>query len=323
MDLTKLSERIAGKEAVADALKGWDRILVVCHKNPDGDAIGCAWGLAHALRGMGKRARAFCGDEIPPEYLFLTEGEPEEAFEPEKIVTVDVASPSLLPDGIDPEKIDLVIDHHRANSLAAPQKCVDHLAAACGEILLEILSGTGYEPDAYVAEALYTAIATDTGCFKYANVTEFTFAAAAYLYTLAEKGAFARINKRVFDTKSEKRLKLDAWAIENVSLSAGGKVAFLNADLAMQQKFRTGAGDLDGLVNVIRQIEGVVLAIVLKQKEENLFKASVRADGGFDASAFCAVFGGGGHSGAAGCSFTTSAEDAREKLLAEAARRLS
>ena len=323
MKQLNLEEEIRGKEAIAEAIDPWDRILVVCHKNPDGDAVGSAWGLAHALRGVGKRARAFCGDEIPPEYRFLTENEPQDEFEPEHVITVDVAGASLLPDGIDPEKIDLVIDHHRANSLSAPLKFVDPLAAACGEMLIGVLAAAGAEPAGYVAEALYTAIATDTGCFKYANVTDFTFAAAAYLYSYAAPGAFARINKRVFDTKSEKRLRLDAWAIENVSLSAGGKVAFLNADLAMQQAFRTGAGDLDGLVNVIRQIEGVEIAIVLKQKEENLFKASVRADGGFDASAFCAVFGGGGHLGAAGCSFTTSAADAREKLLAEAARRLS
>jgi len=309
-----------GKDAIRESLEEWDRILVVCHKNPDGDAIGSAWGLAHLLRGMGKKARAFCGDEVPKEYLFLTEKEKEDAFEPEKIVTVDVASASLLPDGIDPEKIDLAIDHHRANSLAAEKKYVDPEAAACGEILTDLFRD---RLDLYSAEAFYTAVATDTGCFRYPNVTDRTFCAALILYHRAEKGAFARINKRVFDTKSEKRLRLEAWAIENVSLSAGGKVAFLNADFAMQRQFCTGAGDLDGLVNVIRQIEGVVLSIVLKQKEEKLFKASVRAEAGFDASAFCGVFGGGGHLGAAGCSFTTSAADAREKLLAEAERRLS
>ena len=326
MKRVNLSEEISRKEAIAEAIAPWDRILVVGHKNPDGDAIGSAWGLAHALRGVGKQARATCGDEVPPEYRFLTENEVQDEFEPEHVITVDVAGPSLLPEGIDPEKIDLVIDHHRANSLSAPLKMVDPEAAACGEILTELigyLNGGEGEIDGYVAEALYTAIATDTGCFKYPNVTKDTFWAAIRLFEEAQEGAFARINKRVFDTKSEKRLRLEAWAIENVSLFAGGKVAFLNADFAMQQQFDTGAGDLDGLVNVIRQIEGVVLAIVLKQKEEKLFKASVRADAGFDASAFCAVFGGGGHLGAAGCSFTTSAADAREKLLAEAERRLS
>lgn len=320
-----LTEEIRRMEAIADAIAPWDRILVVCHKNPDGDAIGSAWGLAHALRGVGKKARAFCGDEIPPEYLFLTENETQDEFEPEHVVTVDVAAASLLPEGIDPEKIDLVIDHHPGNSLSAPLKLVDPEAAACGEILAELvdyLDGGRGEIDGYAAEAFYTALATDTGCFKYSNVTENTFLTAAMLLGCAEKGAFYRINKRVFDTKSQKRLALEAWAIGNVSLSAGGRIAFLNADFAMQKQFETAAGDLDGLINVIRQIEGVAVSIVLKQKEENLFKASVRAETGFDASAFCAVFGGGGHRAAAGCSFTSSAEEAREKLLAEAERRL-
>ena len=315
-------ERINLK-AIAEALKSHGRILVVCHKNPDGDAIGSAWGLAHALRALGKKARAFCGGEVPPEFSFLTNGEDGGDFEPDFVVTADVASPSLLPDGIDPEAIGAVIDHHRSNSLSAPLKEVDPEAAACGEIILDLMRLLEVKIDPYLAGALYTAIAADTGCFRYSNVTEKTFAAAGCLLKYAEKGAFYRINKRVFDTKSKKRLELDAWAVEHVRLYAGGKLAYLEADLAMQEKFETGAGDLDGLVNVIRQIEGVVVSIVLKQKEEGLFKASVRSEEGFDASEFCAAFGGGGHRAAAGASFTAPIESVRETLIREAERRLS
>ncbi len=302
----------------------FDEIIVACHQNPDGDAVGSAYGLAYGLRKMGKKARAFCKDPIGADFAYITAGEDELCpFSARHFITVDVASPELLGTADFDGRIDIAIDHHRVNSVSAPLKFVDAESASCGEIVLELLRALGVEMDAYLASALYTAVATDTGCFRYSNTNENTFLAAAFLSRFAGKGDFYRINKCLFETKSKKKLGLEAWAIENVQLENGGRAAYLAVTLQDMAGLNAALPELDGMINVIRQIEGVEVAVVIKQKEENLFKVSVRSEESFDAASFCAVFGGGGHKAAAGCSLPGPLADTRQKLRAEITRRLS
>ncbi len=303
---------------------GFDRVLVACHRSPDGDAVGSSHALTSALRKMGKQAFVFCTDPIGEEFSYLTKAEEGLfPFVPEKFVTVDVASPEMLPSVDFLENIALVLDHHRINTVNGKVKYVDPEKASCGEIVLDLIREMGVEFDSYLASALYTAISTDTGCFRYSNTGEDTFLAAAYLSRYAEKGDFYRINKAMFETKSKLRLSLEGFAASNMKLFAEGKIAYISVSAEKQNQLGAEYSDLDCLINVLRQLEGVEVAIAAKEREEGTYKVSVRSEAGFDASDFCHTFGGGGHIAAAGCTLIGTEEEITEKLLREAERRLS
>ncbi|MBR2616236.1 MAG: DHH family phosphoesterase [Clostridia bacterium] len=302
----------------------FDRVLVACHRSPDGDAAGSAHALAYALRKMGRQAGVWCPDPFGTEFSYLfSEEESLPAFEPEHYVTVDVADPSMLCDAPFAGCIHAAVDHHRINRVEAEVKYVDPAAASCGEILVDVIRDLGVTLDSYLAEALYTAVATDTGCFRYSNTTEKTFLAAATLSAYAEKGAFYRINKAMFESKSRTRLKLEAYAAEQMGVLCEGKLAYLSVSLEKQEKLGAEYRELDTMINVMRQLEGVRVAIIAKEREEGVYKVSVRSEAEFDAAAFCAVFGGGGHVAAAGCTLEGREEDVLSALLKEAEGRLS
>ncbi len=311
---------------IADMLlePGFDRVLVACHRSPDGDAVGSSYALAYALRKLGKQARVFCPDPIGREFSYLTEvQEGLFSFEPEHFVTVDIASPEMLCGAEFVSRIEMVIDHHRINSVESKIKYVDAGKASCGEIILQLLQEMKIPFDRYLAMALYTAVATDTGCFRYSNTTEDTFLAAAFLSRFAQQGDFYRINKAMFETKSGLLLSLESYAASHFQTACNGALAYLSLSAETQKKLGVSYSDLDTVINVIRQLEGVRVAMVAKEREKGTFKVSVRSEAGFDASDFCHVFGGGGHIAAAGCTIVGTETEIISSLLKEATRRLS
>ncbi len=315
-------ETITEKQKVLSLLCDpvFDRVLVACHASPDGDACGSAHALVWALRKLGKQANVFCADPFGPEFSYLTDEIQPYEFEPEHFVTVDIADPKMLSGAFFTDSIHIAIDHHRINSVSALVKLVLPERSSCGEIVLDLIRDLGVQFDSYLAKALYTAIATDTGCFRYSNTDENTFLAAAYLASFAEKGDFYRINKALFETKSRLQVKLESFAIDHVQYAKNGKIAYLFVSRACQKELGAQYSDLDCLINVIRQIEGVQVSLVIKEKEEGTFKVSVRSEAGFDAAGFCSCFGGGGHLAAAGCTLVGEATDAIRRLVEEAER---
>lgn len=306
---------------IADMLQDpdFDRVLVACHRSPDGDACGSAHALAFALRKMGKCARVFCPDPFGEKFSYLTAAEEGLfCFEAEHFITVDIASPEMLCGAEFSDRIDVVIDHHRINTVSGKYRLIDPERASCAEIVLELLKEMKIPFDSYLAASLYTGIATDTGCFRYSNTNENTFLAAAFLSQYAEKGAFYSINKQMFETKSMLQIKLEAYAAEKMELFGGGKIAALSVSAEMQKKLGAVYSDLDHLINVIRQIEGVQVSLVAKEREAGEYKVSVRSEEGFDASEFCRFFGGGGHRAAAGCTLLGGEAEVMKKLLLKA-----
>ncbi len=310
---------------IAKAIKepDFDRVLVACHRSPDGDACGSAVALCRALRLMGKKAKIFCPDPFGKEFSYLLDAEPNEDFEPERFITVDVAAPEMLVSAPFLDRIDVCLDHHRINSVKAKLKCVSPDSASCAELILDLVRILGLEPDRHLALAVYTGLATDTGLFCYSNTNENTYLAAAYLSRFVEEGDFYRINKRLFETKSLKRLALESYAASQVRFLCDGKVAYVCVPLTEQEKLGASYSELDVLINVIRQIEGVVLSLSVKEREAGEFKVSVRSEEGIDAAAFCAVFGGGGHFAAAGCTLVGTEQAVLARLLSEAERVVS
>ena len=299
-------------------LQDHDNFLILTHRRPDGDTIGSSALLCRGLRALGKTAHVLRNMEITEKYRHLHAGLyqdcPEEG---DTIITVDTAAPSLLPDVFShlPRLVRLRIDHHKTDVPYAPLELVDAGAGACGEIIYDVLQELGVTLDKEMAEALYTAISTDTGCFRYANTTANTFRVAA---ACAEAGGdLQSINQRIFDTNSFRKLRLQGWMVENIRFLKNGKLAVCALPKEVEQQLELTEDDLENVSGFPRSIEGVCMAATLRQTADGKVKISVRALPGYDATKVCALFGGGGHKGAAGATVTMALEEAAAQVAIE------
>ncbi len=304
---------------IAVVLKENNDFEILTHNYPDGDCLGCGYALALALRQLGKRANVITTDK-PKTFKIITSTVENEAFEPKFIISVDVADEKLL--GANEDKyrgrIDLCIDHHGSNVVDAPLKYVDSKAAAAGEIIFELIKELGAEVSRDIANCLYTAISTDTGCFRYVNTTSRTFRYAAELLDIGCDSEL--INKLMFDTKTKRRVELERDVLDKMIFCADDKCAIIYTTLEMVKGM--GDDETEGIASIPRQIEGVKLGITIREKPDDTYKVSARSNGDVDACAFCKRFGGGGHIGAAGCTLTGTLDSVIEQLKAAAAETL-
>ena len=292
-----------------------DNFLIISHANPDGDTLGCAFGLCSALQSIGKHARNICADELSKRYDFMKEAVREQEFEPQVYVTVDVADKKLLGDleKICGDKIDLAVDHHVSHVEFARQQCVEPYAAACAQTVYKIINAMDIPLDKNIAACLYVGIATDSGCFKYSSVTPETHIIAAEL--LKFNFGFDRLNYIFFDMKTKQRIRLEEKIYSSMEYFCGGRCAM--AVLTKEMLDGIDPEDSNGVSAIPRQIDGVEVGVIIKQKKHG-WKASMRSNSAVDVQEICVKFGGGGHAKAAGCSFeNTPVEDIKKQLAAE------
>ena len=302
---------------VADLILQHNNFDILTHNYPDGDCIGSAFALAHALKQIGKNARVITTDRQKKfEFLFESYSAPE--FEREYVISTDVADEKLL--GANRKeyegKIDLCIDHHKSNVINAPYKYVDANSAAAGEIIYELIPLLGAEYTKEIADCLYTAISTDTGCFRYTNTTSRTMRIAAELIDLNCDSGY--INKEMFETKSKARVELEREILESMIFCADDKCAIIYTTREMTEGL--GDDETEGIASIPRQIEGVKMGITVREKEKD-YKVSVRTNDGVDACAFCKQFGGGGHVAASGCTLKGDLQSVLDTLI-EAAEKI-
>ena len=299
----------------AQILLAHDNFSIVTHRRPDGDTLGSSAVLCMGLRQLGKNAHILENPEITPKYTHLHQGLCKPKAEAgDFVVSVDVASENMLPDCFKGLPYDLRIDHHGSATSFTPVELVEPGAAACGEIIYHVLTLMGAELDIPMAEALYSAVSTDTGCFRYANTTADTLRVAA---ACLDAGADTfTINQALFETNSLARLKVQAWMLQNAIFLQEGKIAVCALPKAIEKEFGANEDDLDNISGFPRSIEGVKLAVTIRDEAEGKVKMSVRAVPGCDAAALCAKFGGGGHKGAAGASMNATMEEAVAKVIA-------
>lgn len=304
------------RSETAQILLAHDNFSIVTHRRPDGDTLGSSAVLCMGLRQLGKNAHILENPEITPKYTHLHQGLCKPKAEAgDFVVSVDVASENMLPDCFKVLPYDLRIDHHGSATSFTPVELVEPGAAACGEIIYHVLTLMGAELDIPMAEALYTAVSTDTGCFRYANTTADTLRVAA---ACKEAGADTfTINQALFETNSLARLKVQAWMLQNAIFLQEGKIAVCALPKAIEKEFGANEDDLDNISGFPRSIEGVKLAVTIRDEAEGKVKMSVRAVPGCDAAALCAKFGGGGHKGAAGASMTMTMAEAVKAVIAE------
>ena len=305
------------RSETAQILLAHDNYTIITHRRPDGDTIGSSAVLCMGLRQLGKTAHILENPEITEKYTHLHAGLTKPAAaEGDTVVSVDVASPNMLPEVFQAleDRIALRIDHHGTATSFTPLELVDPEAAACAEIVYDVLLLLGVQLDVPMANALYTAVSTDTGCFRYANTTAHSYRVAA---ACAEAGAeLFRLNQVLFETNSLGRLRLQGWLIDHAEFLAEGKIVICALPRSVEQELGLTEDDMENISGFPRSIEGVKIAATLRQEESGRIKLSVRAVPGYDAAAVCSVFGGGGHKGAAGASFDLPMEDAVKAVAA-------
>lgn len=297
-------------------LRAHDRYVILTHRRPDGDTAGSAAALCRGLRALGKTAHVLENPQFTKKLRPFVEGLLcGEARAEDTVISVDIASEGLLLFGAEDlcARIALVIDHHGSNSLPCENRLVLPQHAACGEIIYALLRELGAPVEKETAEALYVAVSTDTGCFKYSNVTGNTLRTAA---DLIECGAqVAPINKMFFDTKSFARLRLEAQLTAGIELYAGGLVGVCTLPQKLIDALCVSEDDIDSISGFARSIEGVEIGVMIREVEGGKGKISLRTSPRYDACALCQQLGGGGHAAAAGATVEGGIEVAKRAIL--------
>lgn len=310
-------------EQAANTLLMHDNILILTHHFPDGDTLGSGFALCRALLSLGKKARTCVVGELPKKFRYLCEGMQQLEFDEDFICSVDIADENLL--GTEKEKyegrIALCIDHHGSNTLYAKESLVDSTAAATSEIIVKIIRRMGALVTQEIADCIFTGITTDTGCFRYTNTTAQSFRIAA---EMVECGAHsAEINRVMFDTKSRARLEIERMVLDSMEFFAQGRCALICITRKMIDESGAENDELEGLASLPRQVEGVFIGITLRERRDGAYKVSLRTTDGYDASKLCALFGGGGHAAAGGCTIDGPLENAKQKIVEAACAALS
>ena len=311
-------------ETVVSRLLGADDILILCHKNPDGDTLGSGAALCLALRRLGKTAAVLCSDPIPAMYAFLPITVFDGSFAPRFVVAVDVAGIQLFGDKNNmpryAEHVDLCIDHHASNSGYAYESLVDGSAAAAAELLTSLIPELGVELTPDIAACLYTGLATDTGCFRFTNTTAATHRAAA---TLIEAGAdVEKLNERLFECRSHARMEAERMALESLEYYYGDRCAMICLTWDQIQAAGVAGAELEDLTSLPRSIEGVEVGLTLRQQKDGSYKISVRTGNQTNACSIARRLGGGGHPRAAGCEISGNLDNAKHAILDEVKKEL-
>ncbi len=302
----------------AKLLQQHDDYVILTHHGPDGDTLGSAGLLCRGLQAAGKKAAVLENPKTTPKLAFLTEGLCcSECKENQMLIAVDVAAAHLLP----PEhqqysNIFLRIDHHANDLSFTDHELVRPESASCAELIYQVLAEMGVKLDKFMAEALYTGLSTDTGCFRYANTTAHAYRTAA---VCLEAGAdIPRLNRELFEVSSLRKLQAQSYLTEHARFLQDGQGVVCVLPYEIYQKLQLTEDDLDNISGFPRSIEGVKIAATVRQRKDGTMKISVRAVPGYDARSVCEVFGGGGHKGAAGA----RSELPMEQVVDEVARQI-
>ncbi len=299
----------------AKYLKKHNNYIILTHASPDGDTLGSAYALYYALNEIGKVAEVLCPDVIPQKYDYFVRKTDHVFRDNATVIAVDVADANLLGSLREEfgNKVELCIDHHISNTCFAENLYLDDAAAATAECIYDLIAYMRVNINDITAKAIYTALATDTGCFKYSNVTEKTHRIAASLYDFNIDAP--EINRLMFDTKSKKLLELERMVLETAEYHFDDKCFLLTVTAEMQEKTGCSGTELEGIAVISRSIEGIKAGVTIKQTGDNEFKVSLRTYPPLDASAICKKLGGGGHKAAAGASVKGCLDEVKAKVL--------
>ncbi|HJS47081.1 MAG TPA: bifunctional oligoribonuclease/PAP phosphatase NrnA [Gemmatimonadales bacterium] len=330
MPFTLSAEKTAAAREFAAALPAGARLCLTTHVNPDGDGLGSEAGLAHLLRGAGFTVAVANPNATPPRFRFLFEGlegvdrsaaAVKEVRRADAILVLDISDLGRL--GVLGEAVRtrgvpvLCVDHHVGGGDLPPgPRYVDPTAAATGELVWELARANGWPVTREAARALYVAILTDTGGFRFSNTHPRTLRIAA---ELLETGIDPeRIYLDVYANAPEGRVRLLAEALDTLVVEPGPGLAWLTVPPGALERHGVTADDLDGVIEHARSIAGVRLALLFRELAGGRIKVSLRSVGDVDVASFARRYGGGGHTKAAGVAFAGTMAEVQAALLADA-----
>ncbi len=297
----------------AKTLLGHENLLILTHRNPDGDTMASAAALCSALRRGGRTACLYhnpqVNDKLRP---FVEEYFAPAGYKYKYVVAVDIATEGLLPQGYE-GMVNLCIDHHPTNSHYAGADLVRPEKSSCAEVVMELIQNINTEITKEEATLLYIGLSTDTGCFQYANTNAATMRAAAELLRFGADNAM--VNLRFFRKVSRARLMLESMIYAGMDYYRDGRISVATVTLDMMEKAGATEDDCDDLAGLAGRAEDAVVSITIKEQGDGNCKISVRSNPEVSSSDICAVFGGGGHAMAAGCTIMGTPQMAKELLL--------
>lgn len=308
-------ERIDAKRAAA-LLAAANDILIVTHIRPDGDTAGSGCALCLGLRALGKRAYLAANPPSMARYeKYMVPYFAPEGFTPGFVAAVDTPGPGQFPPGWEAlaERTDLAVDHHGTNSGYARYTYLEADSAATGELVYLILRALGVTVTADMAEALYTALATDTNCFRTPGTTGRTLTVAG---ALRETGFDAAgLTHALFETRSAARLRLEAALYGAMRFPRPG-LCVMTAPLDVIRACGAAEDDMDKLSLLTTVPEGVRTGLLLRELPDGTWKVSLRTDGSVHAGQILQTIGGGGHADAAGAVTEGPARRIEDAVLA-------
>jgi len=309
-------------EEIDRALRAHQRFAVLSHVRPDGDALGSQLGLALSLQKLGKEVRVWNEDGMLEKYSFMPHAEmlrkpPTAPEDFDVAIALDTAIQNRLGTtaaAIRSAKVWINIDHHPSNPGYGDIVHVDPTAPATGQIIFELIRRQNLPLDREIAENLFVAISTDTGSFQYPNTTSRTFEIAAELVgTGIDVG---KVSQQLYENYPRRRIELLRALLDTMRFEAGGRVARFSLPLNLAQSLSVLPEDNEGLIDHLRAVRGVVVAIFFEELVDGKVRVSMRSkEAEVDVSAICQKFGGGGHSLAAGARVRGSLAEVEQKVM--------
>lgn len=309
-------------------LKESNRILVATHTHPDGDAIGSLIALGLSLTVSNKNITLYNESPIPAVYRFLPEVHRVvrkiDSANYDTAVILDCGNMDRIGKAVSTVKrlpVIINIDHHITNTHFGHFQLIDTEACATSEIIYRLIKRMGIPLDKAIATAIYTGILADTGSFRFSNTNRAAFAICQELVGVGVNPY--DISQHVYGTYSLGRIKLLNRALDSIEISNNGKLSVMTLTQDMFNETHTQPEDVDGLINYAKRIEDVRVAALIQEhyngreprNKNNKFHVSLRSDGSVDVAAIASLFGGGGHSTAAGFNIESTLSDIKLKIF--------
>jgi phosphoesterase RecJ-like protein len=307
---------------IGAVLRAQQRFAVLGHVRPDGDALGSQLALALSLQQLGKDVTVWNEDGLLEKYNFLPGGDrltrpPGELLDFDVAVALDTATQSRLGtagESVRHAKIWINIDHHPSNPGYGDLVYIDPTSPATGQILFELIRSEQLPIDPAIAENLFVAISTDTGSFQYPNTTARTFEIGAELLRCGVD--VGRVSQLLYENYPRRRTELLRELLGTMRFEAAGKIASFSLSLKVAADLQVNPEDNEGLIDHLRAIEGVIVAIFFEELNDGKVRVSMRSKSeAVDVSAICQKFGGGGHKLAAGARVRGTLAEVEQKVL--------
>jgi phosphoesterase RecJ-like protein len=314
--ITTTSQPAVGE--IVDSIATRQRYVISSHSRPDGDSIGSQLAMAFALRAMGKEVRIVNSDAAPgPLRAFPGVGEIEiaarvdGAFDAAIIMECgDLTRTGVA--GLDQFFV-INIDHHPGNTGYGRINWFDSTAAACGEMVYELIGALGVPLSVEMATHIYVAILTDTGSFHYSSISPRTFEICRQALVAGVEPVL--VARHVYDSNNMGRLRLFGAVLSAMQLDATGRIAMVYLNHEMARAAGGTYDDTEGLINLPLTVKEIQAVVFFKQIEGEQYRVSLRSKGDVDIGAVATEFGGGGHKNAAGCTVSGSIDALQELFV--------